>query len=247
MEKPQHILVVDDDRGIRDLLGKFLRQHGYEASLAKDGSEMQVHLDKGGVDLIILDIMLPGEDGLSLCKKVRQHAATPIVMLTAISEEVERILGLELGADDYMSKPFNPRELLARVRAILRRANHQENDSEESDGQSNSHLLYRFDGWTLDATTRHLLSPEQLEVTLSSGEFDLLLTFLRSPQQVLSRDTLLDITKNRSAMPFDRSIDIQISRLRQKIESDHKKPRIIKTVRGGGYVLSVAVTKEQSE
>ncbi len=245
MEKQQHILVVDDDRGIRDLLGKFLRQHGYQTSLAKDGIEMQAQLESGGIDLIILDIMMPGEDGLSLCKKVRQHSSVPIVMLTAISEEVERILGLELGADDYMSKPFNPRELLARIRAILRRsgdkASHQENQP------ASQQLIYRFDGWSLNATARRLLSPEQLEVTLSSGEFDLLVAFLRSPQQVLSRDTLLDITKNRSAMPFDRSIDIQISRLRQKIETDHKKPSIIKTVRGGGYILSVAVTKEQTE
>lgn len=247
MEKLQHILVVDDDRGIRDLLGKFLRQHGFETSLAKDGAEMQVHFDSGGIDLIILDIMMPGEDGLSLCRKIRKHSAIPILMLTAVSEEVERILGLELGADDYMSKPFNPRELLARVRAILRRSAGADDPTQTTQQMTNQQVIYRFDGWSLNATSRRLLSPEQLEVTLSSGEFDLLVTFLRSPQQVLSRDTLLDLTKNRSATPFDRSIDIQISRLRQKIERDHKKPTLIKTVRGGGYVLAVAVTKEQSE
>lgn len=247
MEKLQHILVVDDDRGIRDLLGKFLRQHGFETSLAKDGAEMQVHFDKGGIDLIILDIMMPGEDGLTLCKKIRKHSAIPILMLTAVSEEVERILGLELGADDYMSKPFNPRELLARVRAILRRSAGSDDPVQNKQKMLGQQVIYRFDGWSLNATSRRLVSPEQLEVTLSSGEFDLLVTFLRSPQQVLSRDTLLDLTKNRSATPFDRSIDIQISRLRQKIERDHKKPNLIKTVRGGGYVLAVAVTKEQSE
>lgn len=247
MEKLQHILVVDDDRGIRDLLGKFLRQHGFETSLAKDGAEMQVHFDSGGIDLIILDIMMPGEDGLSLCKKIRKHSTIPILMLTAVSEEVERILGLELGADDYMSKPFNPRELLARVRAILRRSNGTDDSTQNTRQMTNQQVIYRFDGWSLNATSRRLVSPEQLEVTLSSGEFDLLVTFLRSPQQVLSRDTLLDLTKNRSASPFDRSIDIQISRLRQKVERDHKKPNLIKTVRGGGYVLAVAVTKEQSE
>lgn len=243
MEKTHHILVVDDDRGIRDLLGKFLRQHGYQISLAKDGNEMYMHLENSPIDLIILDIMMPGEDGMSLCKQVRQSQETPIIMLTAISEEVERILGLELGADDYMSKPFNPRELLARVRAILRRLN----NGKQSERQEvfTQHMIYQFNAWKLDLTSRRLISPDNLEVTLSSGEFDLLLVFLRAPQQVLSRDTLLDLTKNRPATPFDRSIDIQISRLRHKIELDHKKPTIIKTVRGGGYVLSVPVTKEQ--
>ena len=241
----QHILVVDDDRGIRDLLGKFLRQHGYQISLAKDGVEMKMHLESDVVDLIILDVMMPGEDGMSLCRSIRQKSDTPIVMLTAVSEDVERILGLELGADDYISKPFNPRELLARIRAILRRSNSSASGSFEDD--NSQHLVYHFDGWSLNLTARRLVSPEKLEVTLSSGEFDLLVAFLRAPQQVLSRDTLLDLTKNRPATPFDRSIDIQISRLRHKIEPDQKRPRIIKTVRGGGYVLSVPVTKEQHE
>lgn len=245
MEQTQHILVVDDDRGIRDLLGRFLRQHGFQISLAKDGIEMKMHLEKGSIDLIILDIMLPGEDGMVLCRSLRRNSNIPIIMLTAVSEEIERILGLEFGADDYMSKPFNPRELLARVRAILRRSTPELSDPSEI--TINQHLIYRFDGWSLNQTARRLLSPEQLEVTLSSGEFDLLLAFLRAPQQVLSRDTLLDLTKNRPAAPFDRSIDIQISRLRHKIEPNHAQPQIIKTVRGGGYVLSVPVLKEQGE
>ena len=244
MEKQKHILVVDDDRGIRDLLGKFLRQHGFQASLAKDGAEMQVHLQNDDIDLIILDIMMPGDDGMTLCKQVRTKLQTPIIMLTAISEAVEKILGLELGADDYISKPFNPRELLARVRAILRRTTN--GGSNEVHEIVSPHILYFFDGWCLDRTARLLISPEKLEVTLSSGEYDLLLALVRAPQQVLSRDMLLDLTKHRPATPFDRSIDIQISRLRHKIEPDHKKPRIIKTVRGGGYVLSVPVTKEQA-
>lgn len=249
MEKQKHILVVDDDRGIRDLLGRFLRQHGFQASLAKDGADMYVHLQNNDVDLIILDIMMPGDDGMTLCRQLRASSQIPIIMLTAVSEEVEKILGLELGADDYMSKPFNPRELLARARAILRRAS--QGGGAEIAGSvqevTSRHLCYYFGGWCLDQTARILISPEKLEVTLSSGEFDLLLALLRSPQQVLSRDMLLDLTKNRPATPFDRSIDIQISRLRHKIEKDHKKPRIIKTVRGGGYVLAVPVSKEQKE
>jgi two-component system OmpR family response regulator len=245
MNKMQNILVVDDDRGIRDLLGKFLRQHGFQISLARDGREMKIHLQNTTFDLVILDIMMPGEDGLSLCRQLRAESQIPIIMLTAVSEEVERILGLEMGADDYLGKPFNPRELLARVRAILRRAGHGLNGEEHP--VKSLHIIYRFDNWELDQTTRRLISPESLEVTLSSGEFDLLLALLRAPQQVLSRDTLLDLTKNRLATPFDRSIDIQISRLRHKIEKDHGKPSIIKTVRGGGYVLAVPVTRKTVE
>ncbi len=243
MSQTQHILVVDDDRGIRDLLGKFLRQHGFQTSLAKDGQEMKVHLQNNTFDLIILDIMMPGEDGLSLCRQLRADSHIPIIMLTAVSEDVERILGLEMGADDYLGKPFNPRELLARVRAILRRSSPDTNSSKEHAVKS-QHIIFRFDDWELDQTTRRLISPDNLEVTLSSGEFDLLLALLRAPQQVLSRDTLLDLTKNRPATPFDRSIDIQISRLRHKIEKNHSKPSIIKTVRGGGYVLAVPVTRQ---
>lgn len=246
MEKQQHhILVVDDDRGIRDLLGKFLRQQGFETSLAKNGLDMTLHLQQNNIDLIILDIMMPGDDGMMLCKKIRKESETPIIMLTALSEDVERILSLELGADDYMNKPFNPRELLARVRAILRRSHAV--TAMDASGGATQHMLYHFQGWCLDQTARRLMSPEKVEITLSSGEFDLLLSFLRAPQQILSRDTLLDVTKNRPATPFDRSIDIQISRLRHKIEVNHKTPNIIKTVRGGGYVLAVPVIKEHQE
>lgn len=235
MSKTQHILVVDDDEGIRDLLGKFLSQHGFQISLAKDGEAMKALLKTREVDLIILDIMMPGEDGMTLCRQLRATSEIPILMLTAISEEVDRILGLEMGADDFLSKPFNPRELLARVKAILRR-------SQASGGKANTQCTgYRFTGWELDRTTRRLFSPEKLEITLSGGEYNLLLAFLERPQKVLSRDELLDLTRNRSAGPYDRSIDIQVSRLRHKIEEDHKKPALIKTVRGGGYVLASAV------
>ena len=237
-EEKQTVLVVDDDRGICDLLGRFFREHGYNVLLAKNGDEMMVRLDKQMVDLIILDIMMPGEDGMTLCRKLRAKSQVPIIMLTAISEEIERILGLEMGADDYLSKPFNPRELLARVKAILRRSGSNEIVVEQQE-----HVVYRFQTWELDKTARQLKSPDDLEISLSSGEYMLLLAFLERPQQVLSRDRLLDLTRNRSAAPFDRSIDIQISRLRSKIEEDPKNPQLIKTIRGGGYILTTAVER----
>ncbi len=235
-----HILIVDDDKGIRDVLGEFLVQQGYLISLAKDGDEMKSILDKSSIDLIILDIMMPGEDGLRICRQLRVSSSVPIIMLTAIGEEMDRILGLEMGADDYLSKPFNPRELLARIRGILRRSS----GKPEPDIEPVGHSQYRFQGWRLDRAARKLYSPENLEISLSSGEFTLLLVFLERPQMVLSRDYLLDLTKNRSASPYDRSIDIQISRLRQKIEPNLKNPSILKTVRGGGYVLACEVEME---
>lgn len=238
-EKQQHILIVDDDRGIRDLLGKFFQQHGYKTTLARDAKETELLLAKDSFDLIILDIMMPGENGLTLCQNIRKDSTVPIIMLTAVSEDIERILGLEMGADDYLSKPFNPRELLARVRALFRRASVTAKAAEAADDI----LVYRFSGWSLNPATRQLLSPDEVEISLSTGEYDLLLVFLKHPQIVLSRDQLLDHTRNREAGPFDRSIDIQISRLRHKIEADPKKPEIIKTVRGGGYVLSTTVEK----
>jgi len=237
-EDQQLIMIVDDDLGIRDLLGRFFREHGYATVLAKSGEEMMLAFDKKKPDLVILDIMLPGDDGLSLCRKLRVKSQVPIIMLTAISEEIERILGLEMGADDYISKPFNPRELLARVKAILRRSSKSSDEAFDEE-----HTCFRFAGWELNKTARRLTSPEAIEITLSSGEYTLLLALLERPQQVLSRDRLLDLTKNRSAGPFDRSIDIQVSRLRSKIESDPKQPQFIKTVRGGGYVLATTVER----
>ena len=205
----QHILVVDDDKGIRDLLGKFLQQHGYQITLAQNGEEMKAKLVEQNFNLIILDIMMPGDDGISLCRQLRATSSIPIIMLTAISEDVERILGLEMGADDYLSKPFNPRELLARIKAILRRS--QQTAKQEVVDEFDT---YSFAGWALDKVTRRLISPDELEISLSSGEYNLLVAFLERPQHVLSRDQLLDLTKNRMAGPYDRSIDIQISRLR---------------------------------
>lgn len=237
-----HILIVDDDKGIRDLLGQFLSQHDFITSLARDGKEMDRVLSQQNIDFIVLDIMLPGEDGLAICRRLRSETVIPILMLTAVGEEVDRILGLEMGADDYLSKPFNPRELLARMKAIMRRSQHsslKDGDNEVVSGNTR----YHFANWVLDTTKRQLLSPDQTEISLTSGEYGLLLAFLERSQKVLSRDQLLDITRNRSAGPFDRSIDIQISRLRHKVEEDHKNPQLIKTVRGGGYILAAVVEK----
>lgn len=236
MSDTQHILVVDDDTGIRDLLGQFLQKHGFVTSLANGGDEMWQVLNEHDIDLIILDIMMPGKDGVTLCRELRQTSQVPIIMLTAISEDVDRIVGLEMGADDYLSKPFNPRELLARMKAILRRS---QQDKPQEDKTLKD--VYSFCGWGLNKVERRLISPDGAEISLSTGEYNLLIALLERPQQVLSRDQLLDLTKNRAAGPYDRSIDIQISRLRQKIEVNQKSPQIIKTVRGGGYVLATDV------
>jgi two-component system OmpR family response regulator len=229
-----HILVVDDDRGIRDLVSGFLGQHGYRISTARDGREMQAALAGGRIDMLLLDVMLPGKSGLDLCRELRQKSSIPIIMLTAIGEEADRVVGLELGADDYLAKPFSARELLARIRAILRRAGARDA------GESGSSAV-RFAGWRLDLARRRLESPDGVLVGLTSGEFGLLAVFVEHPQRVLSRDQLLDFARGREAMPFDRSIDVQVSRLRRKIEADPGAPELIVTVRGDGYLLAPKV------
>jgi two-component system OmpR family response regulator len=239
MDQAPHILVVDDDREIRALLGKFLEKHGYRVSEARDGREMRAALEDWKIDLIVLDLMLPGEDGLTLCRELRAGSSIPIVMLTAMGEETDRIIGLEMGADDYLPKPFNPRELLARIKAVLRRAESRV----ERRGAEEVDQAVRFAGWELDTVRRRLQSPGGVTVTLTAGEYDLLLAFVDHPQRVLSRDQLLDLTRGRAAAPFDRSIDIQVSRLRRKIEPDAAEPELIKTVRGGGYVFTPAVER----
>ncbi len=230
-----HILVVDDDREIRDLLNRFLVKHGLRVSTARDGVEMSRILDGAAIDLVVLDLMLPGEDGLSLCRKLRSTTSLPVIMLTAMGEDTDRIVGLEMGADDYLPKPFNPRELLARIKAVLRRVQSLPATSPKGD-------TAKFDGWTLDLGSRRLTSPQGEEVELSTGEYDLLLAFATHPRRVLSRDQLLDLARGRTAAPFDRSVDIQVMRLRRKIEADPKEPRLIKTVRGGGYMFAAEVT-----
>jgi two-component system OmpR family response regulator len=235
-----HILIVDDDREILDLVGRVVEREGYRVSRAGDGPGMHRILEKGAIDLIVLDIMLPGKDGLTLCRELRgEQVAIPIIMLTAKGDDIDRILGLEMGADDYLPKPFNSRELLARIKAVLRRT--------PTTAQEQAKGLPRFigfAGWRLDTGKRELLSSDDVVVTLSTGEFGLLLAFLGRPQTVLSRDQLLDLARGRSAVLFDRSIDIQVSRLRRKLGDDPKEPRIIKTVWGGGYLFTPDVTHE---
>lgn len=230
-EPRPHILIVDDDREIRDLTARFLRRHGFRATPAANGREMDTHLAEGRFDLVVLDLMMPGEDGLSICRRLRAQGSVPIVMVTALGEETDRIVGLEMGADDYVPKPFNPRELLARIRAVLRR----------SAAEAPERGLLRFAGWTLDRAARDLRDPSGEPVMLTAGEFDLLVALAERPQRVLSRDRLLDLTRGRETVPFDRSVDVQLSRLRRKIEADPANPALIKTVRGGGYVFAAEV------
>jgi two-component system OmpR family response regulator len=240
MEPSPHVLIVDDDREIRELLSRFLRKHGFRVSVAVDGREMRKALAEWAIDLVVLDLMLPGEDGLSLCRRLRSDSNLPVIMLTAMGEEIDRIVGLEMGADDYLAKPFNPRELLARIKAVLRRAGAPAaHAAKAADEQSTTRV--RFDGWTLDLSKRELTSPSGVLVPMSGGEFALLATFVAHPQRVLSRDQLLDFARGRDAQPFDRSIDVQVSRLRRKIEEDPREPALIKTVRGGGYFFAPKV------
>ena len=237
-----HILVVDDDREIRDLLAKFLSRHGYRVTTAAGGKEMRRALADWRIHLVVLDLMLPGEDGLTLCRNLRADSALPVIMLTAMREDIDRIIGLEVGADDYLPKPFNPRELLARIRAVLRRAGAAAARPLASDGEAAMPLL-RFAGWRLDPQGRRLTDAGGADIDLTAGEFDLLLAFAERPGRVLSRDQLLDLTRGRETVPFDRSIDSQVSRLRRKIETDPSRPALIKTVRGRGYVFTPSVER----
>jgi len=234
-----HLLVVDDDREVRGLLSKFLGEHGFRVTQAADGQAMYQALKVGRFDLVILDVMLPGEDGLSLCRRLRATEATPVIMLTAAGTDTDRIVGLELGADDYLTKPFNPRELLARIKAVLRRTNALPPKAAQSRAP-----VFAFAGWRLQAARRELHSPEGVLMPLSAGEFDLLMAFIEHPQQILSREQLLDLARGRSSVLFDRSIDVQVYRLRRKMEADPQAPVLIKTVRAGGYIFTPEVTTE---
>ncbi|MBN4096146.1 MULTISPECIES: response regulator [Methylobacterium] len=231
-----HILVVEDDREISALIARYLRGNDCRVTLAGDGADMDRVLAEARIDLIVLDLMLPGEDGLSLCRRLRGTSQIPILILTAKSEDVDRILGLELGADDYLAKPFNPRELLARIRAILRRVAAEAPDADER-------RRLHFSGWTLDVSLRQVLSPEGARISITGAEFDLLHALCLRPGRVLSRDQLLDLTQGRAAGPFERSIDVLISRIRQKIERDTRNPEFIRTIRSGGYLFTPEVTR----
>jgi two-component system, OmpR family, response regulator len=238
METIPHILVIDDDRDIRDLLARFLEKQQIRVTVARDGKEARRAWANGHFHLVVLDLMLPGESGLDLARWLRSQSNIPIVILTAMGEETDRIIGLELGADDYLGKPFNPRELLARIRAVLRRAGEGANGTTDTSGRG-----YRFGGWTLEPTRRRLLNPDAVEVPLTGGEYDLLLALVERANRVLTRDMLLDLLRGRQAGPFDRAIDVAVSRLRRKLEDDGRNSQLIKTVRGGGYVLAATVER----
>lgn len=231
------ILVVDDDPEIRHLLRAYLERNGYAVITVGDGAGMKLVLGRERIDLVVLDIMLPGTDGLELCRDLRSRSKTPVIMLTARGDEMDRVLGLEMGADDYLAKPFSARELMARIKVVLRRVRDL-----PVDPLDDAPDRLGFAGWTLDIRSQHLTSAEGVVVVLSQAEFRLLQALLRHPNRPLTRDQLLDLTQGREAGPFDRSIDVLIGRLRKRLGDDGKNPELIKTVRGHGYLLSAKVT-----
>ena len=240
MSTTDRILVVDDDSEIRTLLQEYLSRHGYGVTAVPDGPAMQQVMEDARFDLVVLDLMLPGEDGISLCRKLRQHSNLPLIMLTARSEQGDRIAGLETGADDYLAKPFNPRELLARIKSVLRRARSLPQNLEVEDVR-----MFRFGGWSLTTATRQLQAADGLAVPLSGAEYRLLSIFLRYPGTVLSRDRLTELLRGRDHnLPFDRSLDVQVSRLRQRLRDDGHEPGVIRAVRGQGYVFALPVEVE---
>jgi two-component system OmpR family response regulator len=239
MPGSSHILIVDDHREIRDLVARALTKEGFRVSAAADGRAMRKILADSRIDLVLLDLMLPGEDGLSLCRTLRAESNIPIIMLTAKGDEVDRVIGLEMGADDYLPKPFGSRELVARIKAVLRRSREKVAVVSPEDRPKR----YHFDRWDMDTGTRELLRADGVTISLSTGEYDLLITFVERPQRVLSRDQLLDLARGRAANALDRSIDTQVSRLRKKLELDASDPKIIKTVWGGGYIFTPSVSR----
>jgi DNA-binding response OmpR family regulator len=240
MNDTAHILVVDDQNDICEVVQDYLVGEGYRVSTANDGTAMRRVIAQNTVDLVILDLMLPGEDGLTLAQALRGESNVGIIILPGRGETVDRIIGLEMGADDYLPKPFHLRELLARVKSVLRRVSARSNEKPSSGNRSKA----RFAGWDLDLSTRELVSPAGSEVRLTTGEFDLLAAFVNNANQVLSRDRLLDLARNREAGPFDRTIDVQVGRLRRKLEEDPENPSMIKTVRGTGYIFTPQVDVE---
>jgi two-component system OmpR family response regulator len=234
MKLPSHILLVDDDPIIRDGVARFLSDNGLRVTTATDGPSMRQRMAAEEFELIVLDLMLVGEDGLSLLRFLRAQGDVPVIILTAAGEESDRVVGLELGADDYVCKPFSLRELLARMRVVLRR--------QSTESLSGGHLFY-FDEWVFDTRARNLTSPHWGHVELTTGEFSLLYAFVEYPNQVLTRDRLLDLARGRTSLLVDRAIDVQVMRLRRKIEPDPKMPRLIKTVRNGGYLFTPVVTR----
>ncbi|HUZ72286.1 MAG TPA: response regulator [Stellaceae bacterium] len=238
MKPNGHILVVDDQKEVCDVVHEYLSGEGYRVSVAHDGAAMRRALAQDRADLIILDVMLPGEDGLTLARGLREQSDVGIIILTGRGETVDRIIGLEMGADDYLAKPFHLRELLARVKSVLRRVTLRAMPNDRPVAGPNK---ARFAGWHLDLAARELVSPSGGEVRLTTGEFNLLAAFVSNANRVLSRDRLLDLARNREAGPFDRTIDVQVGRLRRKLEPDPQKPTMIKTVRGTGYIFTPSV------
>jgi DNA-binding response OmpR family regulator len=233
-----HILVVDDDPGIRQLIADYLGENDLRVTTAAGGDDMRSALAEHTIDLIVLDLRLGGEDGMYLARKLREESVVPIIIVTGKQDNVDRVMALELGADDYVTKPFNSRELLARIRAVLRR---YQTGSELLPARDERRRAYRFEGWELNLRTRKLISPERNRVDLTNGEFSLLQAFCAAPQRVLTRDQLLDLSRLNSAEVYDRSIDVQILRLRRKIERDPSQPQYIRTERGAGYIFSTPV------
>jgi two-component system OmpR family response regulator len=234
MTTTPHLLVVEDDRETRDLIARYLSGRGFRVTTVRNGTEMRQALETGSFGLLLLDLMLPGEDGLAICRRLRAGKSTiPIIMLTALGEEADRIVGLESGADDYLPKPFSPRELVARINAVMRRS--------QSAAAPETEDRLSFAGFILEPERRRLLDAQGAEIELTAGEYDLLVALARRPRRVLNRDQLLDLTKGREASPFDRSIDVQISRLRRKLQVTPEGAEIIKTVRFGGYVFAAEV------
>lgn len=242
MHPPAHVLVVDDEAAIGDLIRNYLTRHGMRVSVAADGTGMRRIMAEDPVDLVLLDLGLPGEDGLSLTRHIRAHSNVGVIIVTGTGESVDRIVSLELGADDFVSKPFDLRELLARIRSVLRRTAAASTPGAPT-GQPAPQGGMRFAGWHLDVQSRRLFTPDGTEVPLTTGEFDLLKVFADNPNKVLSRDRLLQATRNRDAAPYDRAIDMQIARLRRKIEVDADKPVLIKSVRGAGYIFTAPVER----
>ena len=237
-EDTHDLLIVDDDRQTCDLVRRYFERNGFHVVAAHDGNEMSAQLARRKFALIILDVMLPGRNGFELCRDLRNRSDVPVIMLTAVNELTDKVVGLELGADDYVPKPFEPRELLARVRAVIRRRTGNTIDRAPSPQQR-----YRFADWILDLPKRQLHAPDGVMVTLTSGEFELLAAFVQHPQRTLSRDQLLEFTTGRSVNAFDRSIDILVSRLRKKLESNGAGKDLIKTIRGGGYIFAAAIDR----
>jgi two-component system, OmpR family, response regulator len=235
-----HLLIVDDDDDILSLLTSFFKKHSHIVTVAADGAAMFAALERHAIDLVILDVMLQREDGFSLCQKLRATSRVPIIMPTAVTDHTDRIVGLELGADDYVTKPFDQRELLARVKAVLRRTA----ETLAAPASSDARPIMCFGDWRLDVARREFRSSDNTLVLLSGGEFDLLLAFVEHPQRVLTRDQLLDLARGPAHAAYDRSIDTLVSRLRHKLEQDPKAPAIIRTVRNGGYVFEAKVTRE---